>query len=121
MLCDLEKLDRIEAQALVASDALKSTFDLYRGRLQSASRKRSDAFPTAPASWRFDGLSWSELAAVPEPELKQFDVHIGLLAEAFRDLKAAHELYAEYERRMPAVRQQLELVRRLCKFVGREQ
>lgn len=113
----LEKLDRIEEQAATAHDALRSLFSRYRGRIESAGKRRQTALESAKSGYR--SLSLAELATVSHDELKAADVDMAALAAAFRDLKAADELRLEHERLAAANREAFALLQSLRTYVGR--
>jgi len=117
---DLEKLDRIEERAASANAVLSATFDRYRQRINSAAEKRQRALSAPAAQYSFGHMSLAELARVSPEDLAALGADNSLLTSAFRDLKAAGEIYAEYQRMTPGVQQQVGLAHRLRRHVGRE-
>jgi phage gp37-like protein len=118
MTIDREKLDRIQERTETGSDALRSLFARYRGRLDTANEKRRTAVFNARSE--FQTMSLARLAQVSQAELIAGKVDVATLAAAFRDVKAADDLLAEHGRQSAAMRDSLALLRSLRSYAGRE-
>lgn len=112
MAINFEKMARIEAQTEAANAASRSLFDVYRARMEEASRERCDAVARAHA------VQHLSLARLNELDAETLDA-AGVNVTALRRATMAATLAGEIKARMDVERAAVDDMNRLMHALRR--